>query len=453
VADYTVKIDGANGGTDWTFSVPPELEIDARRVHRADVAPEACVVIEYTVRLPRCRVYSSDGTPDKAQERFGEFLAAVAHHRVKPTFVQILDSAGAPIDGVGDMNTATTGWEEILITEFSVPGGPAQFRAGVEFSLTITARRVFPDANNLVEFERSYRSEIGPDRLERRRIECRARMKAGTAVPLTASWFTTLAKTTQPERWMRTVGGTSGIQATYPLGAARTDVVETVSEVRQVGGTRSPPTGAGDFGFGETRRDRPELGLVEVTTFAEATGATSGDAFLRSAAPAAGVGERTHDEARRLARGQWVTFELAGTALGGKVSRVVVSRQFQVGGAVVRVARRSGNLLPAVRKGALSEWRLVERVEVFALGVKAWDDIPTLPLLPAPWVHDPERSGEDAPEIVEPRAPTVDQTLWRRVSTRAYVWDGSEASPLDDEAVTRALVRRYEPGEEGLTLT
>ena len=449
MADYTVQIAGSGAGAPWTFTVPPGLLFSASRAHRRDVLPEPHVVSTYSVRLERCRTYSSDGTADKAQEGFGAFLIACLHHRTKPTYVKILDATPAVIDEIGDIRPGTGGWEELLVTELDFGDGEAQLRAGAEFSIAFTARKVFADANGMVELEREWRSEVGPSRLETRTIRGRMRMAAGTAVPITASWFTALAKVVQPSGWGRSIGGSGGVQVDYPFGLDRTDVVEFVSQVRQLGVT--PPDGAGDATEGTTRRDRPDLGLVEVTTFVEAEGASDGDGHLEESVPDGSVGETTHDRGKRLVRGSWKTWEATGQTVGGKVTRVDVERFFLPGGQATRVRLRTGKLRPRIRLGAVLPWRIVERVTVFALGPVSWVDLPTLPRLPEPWVYDPEGSREDAPRIVE-RGATATQTVWARTSTRAYTWDG-QVEPLEDEAVQRELLRRYEAGDEGLVLT
>lgn len=449
MADYTVKIGGQGSGGPWTFTVPPGLLFSGARTHRRDVYPEEHAVTDYTVRLERCRVFSVDGTASAAATALAAFFTACLHGRAKPTYLQILDGA-SPIAEIGDMNTSTTGWQEILVTEWAMDDDAAQLRAGATFSLTITARRTFVDANGLVMLERDFRSRIGSNGLEVRTLTSRVQMRALTAVPTSASWLLALVRLAKPTGWVRSAGGSGGIQVSYPLGATRTDVAEIVSEVSQRG--VSLPANAGGGTTGTTRRDRPELGLVEVTRFAELEGDADIAAFLRGQAPAGSTGERTHDEGDQRGRGAWTTWELAGQVLGGKVTRLVVERRLTHGGGRVTVSERSGNLLPQVRKGAVAAWRLEERITVFALGVTEWSHIPTLPPLEKPWVVDPAGGSDEGPRV-DQVASTVDQTRWVRITARTYVWDGDH-DPLEDEKVRTMLTTRYVVGElGGVTLT
>lgn len=448
MGDYTVELEG------HTFTAEPAIDWSAERVHRLDSVPEVHVATLYTITLRRCRVYSSDGTSDKAQEAFGTFLANCLHKRVKPTYLKILDASSAAIDEIGNINTAAvisgSQWEEILVTGLEIDDGAAQFRAGVEFSLTIQAKRVFFDSNNLVLLRREYRSDVGPDGLETRTLQSRVEMKAGTAVPTSASWLLTLVRLAAPAGWVSQVGS-SRIVVSYPE-YGRTDVAEILSQVKRLGGGVVAPSGAGGASVVESRRDLPDLGLVEVTKQVEAVGASDPDGWLDGQQPDGSVGERSEETGNTLqARGSWTTLEPAGKYIGGKVTRLQVSRYFKPGGRVVKVSRLTGNFEPIVRRGAIREWRLVEVVRAVALAPKTLAEFPTLPLLDGElWLFDPEASGIEPPKMIENRG-TSTQHLWERVSTREYVWLGG-GNPLDNESVRSLLVKRYEAGEEGLVL-
>lgn len=447
MGDYTVELEG------HTFTAEPAIDWSAERVHRLDSVPEVHVATLYTITLRRCRVYSSDGTSDKAQEAFGTFLANCLHKRVKPTYLKILDASSAAIDEIGNINTAAvisgSQWEEILVTGYEIEDGAPQFRAGVEFSLTIQAKRVFYDSNNLVLLRREYRSEIGPDGLETRTLQSRVEMKAGTAVPTSASWLLTLVRLAAPAGWVSQVGS-SRVVVSYPE-YGRTDVAEILSQVKRLGGGVVAPSGAGGASVVESRRDLPELGLVEVTKQVEAVGASDPDGWLDGQQPDGSVGERSEETGNTLqARGSWTTLEPAGKALGGKTYVVEVTRRLRPGGKVLRVARRSGNFRPTVRQGAVAEYVLDEVVVARAFAIATFRDIPTVPALAAPWVLDPEGSEEELPRLVR-RGGSKTQHAWERVSRRRYVWDG-EGDPLADETFAALLAKSYEPGESGVVL-
>lgn len=450
--DYTVKLQGAGAGAPVTFSVPPGLHVRCSRRHRQDVTPEVLAVEEFTIRLPLCRVYSSDGTPDKAQEAFGTFLTACLQQRTKPTYLQILDSADQAIDGIGDITVGSGGWQELLVTRYELLPGDAQFRAGVEFELELTARRLYADTNGLVYAEREWRSEVDAAGLETRTLLCRLEVAPGTPSSwVAASWVSALATLTQPSGWVKTAGG-STFEYSYPLGLGRTEVVTTRSQVARRG--IALPSGAGGGTIATTRRARPELGLVEVTRSAESTGTHDIASWLLSQVPSGGTvqGERTHDEGGRSGRGAWVAFEAPSSFVGGKVSRCVVARRLVAGGVTASAARRSGHLLPAIRKGEVAEWVLEERVACFALGVTTWKDLPMLKPLGAPWVDASAGAGDAGTPNVHEFGDTPAQTVWVRTAERRYLWDG-EGQPLDDPKVQAMLLRRHVNGEAGVVLS
>lgn len=442
--DYSVEIEG------HAFAAAPQVHWTARAVFREDVYPAVLAALDYEVALEGCHVFAT--TPAAAVDALGAWLQAVLHKRTLPTYCKVKDASGTVVDEIGDMNLATAGWEDLRIEAFSLPPSVEQLRAGATFSLALRVRRVFHDsATGVVELERRYDSEFGPDGLETRRLTSRGRLsRESQATPLTAA-VTALLRLTKPAGWVITRGNNSRrFDLTYP-NHNRTDIFEAVSEVSQRGPGIVVPDGAGDAGGGTTRSDDPELGLVRVSTFVDAIGATSGDSFLTNATPAGAVGEKTHDRGRRSTRGSWDTWEPAGALLGGRVSRVSVSYSLRPGGQTAHVSRLTGNLKPIVREGAVKEWRIVEVVRAIALGARALTDVPTAPRLALPkFFFDPEASIEEPPRIVR-RGGNAAQHVWERLHTREYVWDG-DTDPLDDEEVKRLVMRRYEVGEEGLVL-
>lgn len=446
--DYTVELQG------HTFSVSaPRVRWSAESEHRTDQVPSVLAVLLYTITLEGCRVRTTDGTPGTTATALGTFLAATVSKRVVPTYLKILDSGSQPISEIGQIQPGTSDWEELHVAAFDLPPGEEQLVAGAEFSLRLTARKTFPGGENasLVHLRREYSSRFGPDWLEVRSLKTTVAMKAGTAVPLTAEWLTTLARLAAVSGWVRTTGGSSGFDYSYPL-YGRTDRAELVSEVKQLGGGVVAPTNAGDATYGETRTRDPETGLLVVRTFAETTGAEDGLDWVDALRPTGAVGSSTHDKGRRAQRGEWEHLEADRTVLGGKVYRVnVLSRELVPGGKVPRTKRMSGGFLPITRLGAVKEWTYEETLEVLALGVVSLDDFPVPPLLPEPWVFNPEASRDGLPRIHRRSDEDVARHLWRREVRRSYVWTG-ETDPLEVEEFASYLTRTFSPGEEGLVL-
>lgn len=441
--DYTVELEG------HTFAASPACTFVGERGHRLDEHPVTHRVTTYTIELEKCRVLSANNTPDGAQEALGTFLTACLHKSIVPTYLKIKDSSAATIDEIGNINTSVSGWEELQVTRFAMAPGTAQLKAGAEFSLTLTVRRVFADANGMVDLSREWSTETGANGLEVRTQRTRVTMQRGTSVPTTTSWLIALVRLACPAGWGRTVGNTTlGAAVSYPF-YPQQHVAEFVSQVSQIGGGVVAPTGAGEATERTIRRHVRELGLVEVTHEAEALGASEGDDYLDDQEPAGSTGAREHDKGRKIARGSWRTWEPIETALGGKVYRIERTFDLTSGGQPVVEKRRTGGYLPALCRGAATAWRLRETIRAEALGVAEWPDVPTLPALGAPWVLDAEAPG--VPRLVE-RGGELAQHRWERTTVRDYVWDG-DAPPLEDPAQQRLFVRRYERGEDGLVLS
>jgi hypothetical protein len=218
------------------------------------------------------------------------------------------------------------------------------------------------------------------------------------------------------------------------------------STAERIGTGTTVPAGAGGATQVVARQDDPRTGLVRVRTSAEAEGAAAPAAYLDGEEPTGAVGETRIDAGRRLASGEWVTLEAAGSFLGGRVTRVAVRRRLRAGGASLAVFRRTGGYRPSLRDGAVAEWTLTEEVTLFALGVLRWADLAGLGPPPGAWRLDPEQS-DDAPGIEE-RGGDAAHHLWARTLTRVWLWD-ADGSPLDQPAVQAALVQRFEPGEAG----
>lgn len=451
MADYTVELEG------HVFSSSPATTLVAERLHRLDENPITHRVSTFTIELERCRVPTADGTPDGAVDALVAFLQACAHKSIIPTYLRIKDAGGTVLPEIGDIHTGNTSeqWEELLITRIALPASVAQLKAGAEFSITLTARRTFATADGLVECEREWSSDAGVDGREVRTLRSRIVMRRGTAVPTGASWLLALVRQAAPAGWVRLTGNlpgtnTIGASVVYPR-HGQAHEAQFFSQVQRLSGGVVAPTGAGDAVESTVRRDRPDLGLVEVLTRAEATGAVEPEAYLEGKVPPGGVGERSVAKGGRAeAAGTWRTYELAGLPLAGKTNRVTVTRQLLEGGRPVVVTPIPG-FLPTIRRGPPAEWRLVETVEAFALGaMKTMLEFPTLSRLPKPWVVDPAGTFESLPRLAE-RGATADQDRWERVSVRVYVWDG-EVAPLEDESFRKLLLPRLVAGEEGVSL-
>jgi hypothetical protein len=444
--DYTVELQG------HTFSVgTPRVRWSAVAQHREDAVPLVLSVWTYTIELEGCRVRTTDGTPDKAQEALGAFLTATIHKAVVPTYLKILDSASQPIDEIGAIQPGTNGWEDLRVVSWKIDPGEEQMLAGVEFSVTLRARKVFADTNGLVFARRRFASVVGADGLEVRTLTAEIRMAAGTSVPLTAAWLLALVRLPAPAGWVCPSGGARGFDVRYPNRYGLTDEAEFSSVVKQVGGGVIPPTRAGGGTEGVARRLVPELGLVRVTTSAQTVGTESSTDWVDARRPSGAIGERTTDKGGRDARGSWEAWEAAAT-LGGRVNVVSADRELVPGGRDLTEALLTGGILGPLRIGPARRWQMIERIVVSALGPKEFADLPTLPLLGEPWalVATGTRDGWHIAE----RAADARRDLhrWQRTTTRLWWWD-REGDPRDDADTKKLLLRSYDAGEEGLVLS
>jgi hypothetical protein len=435
MALYSVEI-GA-----YEFDLAPATAIDTERVVRANASPNECVAVNYTFALS-CRLRAD--TPAAVATALTAALASWHDTRTCPAFV-IKDEGGAVV-GDFDVEEGTDDWEDVHVAAFSLPAGDGQLVSGATFSLVIRARRSFPDSDGICEFDAAYDNENDEWGNEVQRLTVRFRFAKASTVDdpedYTAAVKARLALEA-PVGYVRTVGGTSlGFIYRHPL-YPEAHVVETVSEVR-VTGAVSGSSGATRASTGTRTTIDPVKGIRRITHTAETSGGSDPGAWVEENQPTAA--HVSHDVSvengsTKSARGEWTQVEAFRAR--GKTTDVTCTYAIRGGRREVDAVKMTPPYRPKVRRGPFTEWRVVETVEVRALGATSIGDFAVPDPLEAPFVLG--AVDHALPRVEEPAVDPA-QRLWLWVITRDYVWD-SEETPFAHPALAEAVF--LDANEEG----
>lgn len=424
----------------YELDLSPAIEIDADRIVRESTNPVTCVAINYVLGLT---VTVRRDATDDAAAKLGDELAAYLHTRTCPR-VRIQTAAGVNIDEIGlidesalDGSGVNLGWEDPRIIGFRLPRGDAQLRAGVTFTLTIAARRSFPDADGVCEFDQE--RETTPDANGNTVIRRTTRLRIAKWTGYTVETAAIAARLREDAEvgWIRTVGaeplGFAYREPLYPL----RHVAETVSEVVLAGVTGG--TGSTAAKTGESVAEDPEKGIRRRTYTAENTGGENPLGWVEDQEPGGSlVSTETSSEtgSTNTARATWRKVEVINPqGPNGRTAKVRRVFDLTGGRSVIGSVKMSRPIRPHIQRGPFEAYELTESIEVFALGPRGYDDFALPPPLPEPWLLGPVEPGlpRRDEEAVDP-----DQALWIYPLVRRYAWD-SAGDPLTDEALKGAV--------------
>jgi hypothetical protein len=437
---YTAEL-GLASGT-HVLDVYPTITPRTTDVMRFNLSPVRCVARIYEIPL-ECMIRAA--APGASVTALAAILSGAVNTSlgVLPTFLKIKDASGTVLPEIGDIREGTSEkWEDLELAQFELPPGVDQLVSGAKFRLVFRARRSFPDANGVCEFEAE--RTLDADDLGRavRYKKCRIRLDkaaavAGTvSVQDTAAIRTLLTEEKPVSGWIRTIGTTDlPYRVTYPLWPL-THVAETESEVtRNLGGAGAPapPAGAVKAEVGERRIEDPSRGVTRVTTTAETT-APNPEPWIKSNAPS---GDRVSEETEvdgPEAKGEWKTLErITTTSPETRTHRRFALRGF---GRSADAMEMSGGIAARGQVGAFVATRLREEVDVFAMGPSSLANVKIPPPLSGGWQLD-GRSVTDAIGIAED-ARSASQRLWQRVVRREYIWLGTD-DPLASQELNDAI--------------
>lgn len=428
----------------YVFDVTPAVSFECVDVTRRNVAPAVLVARLYTFTL---RGRTRADTPALVATGFLSFLSGVVNVRTTVAHLKIKDAGGTALAQFGNVIEGTSeNWEDLAVERVAFDHADKQLVAGAEFLITFTARKSFPDANGICEFDQE--RSITPDEFgnETRNLTTTIRLARNYINGVSASntiigtsAITALLKEAAPVGWRRTKGSaTLGFAYRYPL-YPQVHVAICESEVQKNGaGGASPPDGATEATLAETVEDDPERGVQVITTIATTKGGTDPLGWVEQQQPTDATGEtELSTGTENSARGEWRRLARKGTASGGKVTRIRKTYQLSGGtreGAAILMA---SPYAPTVTRGPWTPYRLLETVEVHALAVTSLEDIPIPEPLAAPWVLvEPVERGLPR---VEQDANVPAMRLWRLDVTRSYLWP-LDTDPLTDASLAGAIL-------------
>jgi hypothetical protein len=439
VAIYSVEIG------DYDFDIAPGLDIAAERIVRENLSPVECVAINYTFTLP-CRIRST--TPAASITAFLVALNEWLETRDCPAF-RLKDEGGAIVGDyeVDEERDPTLNWEDVYVAALAQPPVDGQWVSGAVFTIVIRARRSFPDANGICELEIDVDKTGDEFGNEVHRKVCRLRWAKASAVDMADASDTVkdLVRLDAPVGWAVTIG-IQGLGFAYrtPL-YPELHVVETVCEVRTTGGVAGG-TGAIAASTGTRTTIDPAKGLRRITHSAQQDSGTDPGAWVEGAQPNAAY--QLHDVSfedgsTKRARGEWTSVEAYRAVGGGKTTDVKCVYSLRGGRRDVTAVKMTPPFRPKVQRSGFDAYRLVETVEVRALGATRLDDFAVPVPLDTPWVLGPITASLPR---VEEEAVDPSQRLWVWVLEREYVWDG-EGHPLEHPKLLTAVFR--DSAEEG----
>lgn len=315
----------------------------------------------------------------------------------------------------------------------------AQWELVVRVDLTVSAERVFADADGVLEFSQvvDYSYTKGFQRVQwTTTVETAEGTDAETlarslgAVPITEYgnayyWVTNgtdgvdirvLDGDERTTARNSSIGGDGGT-AYGGSGAARTPTrVEATSIIQQTGGNLGGNT-AGNSPQDPYFRITTETDRVNRTTTWEAgANGPGGKTWVQSKAPAGGMSVTVtdYDDERREYKATWVKEEVLTS--DSQISAVIT------GGRKRKTFRElTGNKRPALQIGPYTPYTMTITVRREYVGPRPVNlDMPLPPQLPDPWVFDADASSEDSmPRLVEPAAIEASQR-WERNATLVY---------------------------------
>lgn len=446
---YTLTIDDGAGGADFTFGVNPAIEqSDLERVYRDDVIPSVLGSLRREWILT-CAI--DDDEPADVVTSLDSFLNAHINVRVQPKFFKLKDSVGADLpDSIGVLSSETNLWEEIHITDYELVDTrdkPNQLRSGAEFILTVSARKVFPDANG-IWFRQQEREESANDAGLIRR-ERRTEIKISEAAwdngaGITIASLLSTAGMVEPKpigfRRIAPANNSDGASIRFPRYPIETHafVISVIEQVGELGAVDADGT------IVETVTEDPILGIDRITTEINAFGNDALSNVITNI-PTGGLGFTREDRQKNEAKGAFET-RRPRRFIAGKATGVEVRFRLTGGHRLVDSDETSGGFLPQPRTGPFEPWRLEEEVKVWALGVRELNEIKLPPLVPGAWgLTQGPQSDMPRPEI---RGGSLDNHVWSRVTRRNYIWTG-EANPLADAEFAAVLIDHYLEGRAG----
>lgn len=417
------------------------------------IVPRTTDVMRFHVppgQPPRCaaRIYEFPldglvraGTPAASVAALATLSSSV-NTGTLPTSLKFKDSSGTVLPGIGDIREGTSAkWEDLELLAFELPPGVDQLVAGVRFKVTFRARRSFPDADGVCEYEASRKLEADDQGRAVRRLRCKIRLDKASVVAGTISVETTTAiraLLTEPKpsaTWIRTMGTTDlpyTIDYTlHPL----THVAETESEVtKNVGGGGSPP-GATHADIGERRVEDPSRGIVRVTTTADTDAPANSLPWVESQAPAGDLVSAETSVEGPQAKGEWKAVEALSGA-SGPTTRLHRRFALRGSGRSADATEMSGGIAARAQVGPFVAQRLLEEIDVYAKGPLSLEQVAIPPPLGGGWALD-GRSVTDAIGVAED-AKAASQRLWLRTVKREYLWLGT-GDPLASSELNAAI--------------
>lgn len=437
-APYTVEIQGTS---DLTLTAPSVEYRTVARTHRENVHPRVLARVTYEVTIG----FRVEGASSVATvTALGNVVQNYLDKRVLPTYVKIKDSAGDVVDEIGQIDTGN-GWEDFEFADFQIPppsvDEPGQWKAYVRGVIVLRASRVYPDANGVCEFSQNYEegADVGGLTFKRVVTDLRLSESSGSSLATLVTSGSYTIRLPAPVGWVRVppTNGSIGVHVRYPDYPRSKHLVIT-SHVQEVGGTVVPPAGSTQAPETEEIREDFARGVKRVTLRVESSGGDQTLEYVEGKRPGDDIGTTIEDRSTPAAQGVYSKLEELLTAYPDDttVTQVTQALTLSGGGRRTVVTRMTRGIPPKVRIGPLLEWRLEERLDVYALGPREITELnlngsTNIPGGPAgQWVEDASARVDSLPTIEEHGA-APSQHLVRRTLARVWTWVGN-GTPWED---------------------
>ncbi len=331
-------------------------------------------------------------------------------------------------------------FERFALTDVRVGDDPevaeldgSQWELILRVDLTVTAERVFSDADGVSEFDQvvEFTYDKGFQRASKTTTVVTAEgTSAETIARSLGAWNITDFGSNY--HWVtngddgvdirildaddRTTANGSAVGGDGAGGARVPTRVEATSVVQQtgssVGGNTAGNSPQNMFFSIRTETNRN----LETTTYEAGADGPGGKQWILARAPAGGFTVRVtdYDDERREYRATWIREKVLNT--DSELSAVIT------GGRKRKVFRElTGGKRPALQIGSFTPYTLTVTVRKEFVGVRpVASDMPLPPLLPEPWVFDADASSEDViPRLIEPSA-DLNSQRWERNATLVY---------------------------------
>lgn len=434
---YTVKLQGSS---DLELQQAVVRWRTVGRHHRMGDSPPTLARVTYEV-VVEGKVFGD--TAIATITALGTLVSDYLDKQVLPTYLRIEDEAGDPVDQVGLIDESSDSWEQLRIVDHELltnPDDPREGRSQVSYRLVFQAERVFASSEGLLDLDQVYEEGGNDQGLKFRRLVSRVRFAESSANTPTTAAVLALVRLSKPVGWARQdpTNHPDGIHVRwddYP----RNRVATITSHVAQQ--NSSVPTGASGGQKSIERREDFALGVLRLVTRASVDGSSDALGWVEEQKDPEAKGYTLNDEIQRAASGQFEELEVLTDFLGGKVTQVRPERTLSGGGQMVSTTLVSAGAAPIIRPGPFTPLELTEVIDLHALGVESFDDIPQnlAPGPPGDWI-EVEPEGTDFLPAVQEYGRDAAQTLTRRRVTRRWIFRG-QGDPRDDEAFRDWLMK------------